>query len=150
MLCPFKPLPKFLQKIYVIMSVALSFIGGTGLIGFCEMLFLLKKWFPFWLAFSLRHRSPLACSAQYLLRSLAHCISANEIQSQQLHQYDRLAYRLNAGTSVARRGNVCLFQDPRDLTPYSSLWHHSRDPTRSPYYNAQFTITSHKQIIVNK
>ena len=150
MLCPFKPLPKFLQKIYVIMSVALSFIRGAGLIGFCEMLFLLKKWFPFWLAFSLRNRSPLTGSAHCWLRSLAHYISTNEIQSQQFHQYDRLSNRLNAGTSVARRGNVCLFQDPRDLTPYSSLWHHSRDPTRSPYYNAQFTITSHKQIIVNK
>ena len=32
------------------MSVALSFVGGTGSFAFLEMICMLKKWFSFWLA----------------------------------------------------------------------------------------------------
>jgi len=32
------------------MSVALSFVGGTGSFAFLKMICVLKKWFSFWLA----------------------------------------------------------------------------------------------------
>jgi hypothetical protein len=52
------------------MSPALSFIGGTGSIGFCEMLLVLKKSFPFWLAFNVQSNSiPFHSFPAHLLRS---------------------------------------------------------------------------------
>ena len=60
------------------MSVALSFIGGTGSFAFLEMICVLKKWFSFWLAVGFRSFAPLIIgSAHYPLT-----LRTNENQSQ--------------------------------------------------------------------
>ena len=59
------------------MSVALSFTWGSGLFVKLRMSLKFKKWFSFWLGFEVYSdpiRSPLTCSAHYLLRSLAHYV----------------------------------------------------------------------------
>ena len=127
------------------MSQSLSFIGGTGSIGFLRMSRKFKMSFPFWLAFNVRSNSIPSDRFPPLVTA-----RLNEIQSQQSHQYNGHANTLNTGTCLGRRGDVCLFQETRDMTPYRGSWHPSRDPTRSSYYNANFPITSPKQISVNK